>query len=727
MEWYLIQEGSVTQKFGFTEITLERNAMVGILESEWFICDYIAKEDTTLIVIPCKNSEDLQTLLSEHENFRAVFLRAAIEQKYKTFVLYQNLSQKVGNLHSFAEHAYHAYLDLCHDLLLEAEPFPRMDEFGPISMQHKADAWEISNCNSLVKKYLKEYMILMIKDDAMCVGAIMEAAAQMRRVTQGINEMVEYLEINKDILWAESENDIYHLYFDLAVQLSKNRQDIEPIRERIAEGFAFMEKLGIYSAGQLTACKKTFENYDFSDVPEGRINITRTDCVAHIMEYAKYSKEEIANMKNLLASYRALPDMQSTDTETHRLRKEINTVFYEIYEKAFLQSVKMQAKLSPILVMFFNFGFMDVELLGAELTNSLYNLTDHLAVFRAQNIYPIYDWLLAIYKGEKEPSRNEFDMNYKQNLVERRRLGEITEEQMKALENNQVEKVCFEIRNMFRSAHRMTYGRITTFCPILGADDFINSVEKMALTATKLTEAINRIRELDYSVLYREVMFTDPEKGVSSEWIQKEVLPDMILMPDAGTKGVMWQETSGPKTDSPARFIFPIFTAIDLDEQMVEIVGRYRWEICRRIQGVYWNDIREKSLTSEYYDYIQFYKKNSELSTEAKEKIKLALSRARNNYREVFVKDYQNWLKYESQGSYRLNKVARNVFLQYCPFNKEVRKKLKANPVYQNAFHKQEIEQQTKLKRFLTFLDKYEAAGGEVTPLLNNNLQFYQM
>ena len=53
MEWYLIQEGSVIRQFAFAEIIMHRNAIVGILENEWFACDYVANEDTTLIVIPC--------------------------------------------------------------------------------------------------------------------------------------------------------------------------------------------------------------------------------------------------------------------------------------------------------------------------------------------------------------------------------------------------------------------------------------------------------------------------------------------------------------------------------------------------------------------------------------------------------------------------------------------------------------------------------------------------
>ena len=38
-EWYLIQSGSVIQKFGFAEIVLGQNAIIGIIERDWFICD----------------------------------------------------------------------------------------------------------------------------------------------------------------------------------------------------------------------------------------------------------------------------------------------------------------------------------------------------------------------------------------------------------------------------------------------------------------------------------------------------------------------------------------------------------------------------------------------------------------------------------------------------------------------------------------------------------------
>ncbi len=207
----------------------------------------------------------------------------------------------------------------------------------------------------------------------------------------------------------------------------------------------------------------------------------------------------------------------------------------------------------------------------------------------------------------------------------------------------------------------------------------------------------------------------------------KEVLPDIILMPNAGTRAMMWQETAGVKRDTSARFMFPIFTAVDVDDMMMEIVGKYRWEICRKIQGVHWNDIRERSLTSEYCDYIQFYRKNHELSADAKEKIKSALLRGRNNYREVFVKDYQNWIKYESKGSYRLNKVAREILVTYCPFAKGIREELRANPMYQNSISRFDLQPAQKVQRLQGLYDKYQKAGGKITQELQDNMDYYEL
>ena len=198
-------------------------------------------------------------------------------------------------------------------------------------------------------------------------------------------------------------------------------------------------------------------------------------------------------------------------------------------------------------------------------------------------------------------------------------------------------------------------------------------------------------------------------------------------MPNAGSKAMMWQETAGIKKDTSARFIFPIFTVVDVEEMMIEVSGRFRWEMCRKIQGVRWNDITEASLTSEFNDYIQYYRKNHDLSPDAKQKVKNALTKAKNNFREVFVKDYQSWIRYEAKGSFRLNKVARDIIFRYCPFNKEIRNMLGANPMYREMFEKYEILKDRKKRHVELWYDRYQKKGGEINEELQANWDFYEM
>ena len=89
--------------------------------------------------------------------------------------------------------------------------------------------------------------------------------------------------------------------------------------------------------------------------------------------------------------------------------------------------------------------------------------------------------------------------------------------------------------------------------------------------------------------------------------------------------------------------------------------------------------------------------------------------------------DYVNWIKYESQGSFRLNKITRDILVRYCPFSREIRTELNSNPLFQNAFNKLELDNQKNLKRLQAVYRKYEDAGGTITPELTENMKFYQM
>jgi hypothetical protein len=198
-------------------------------------------------------------------------------------------------------------------------------------------------------------------------------------------------------------------------------------------------------------------------------------------------------------------------------------------------------------------------------------------------------------------------------------------------------------------------------------------------------------------------------------------------MPNFGVRALMWQETAGIRNNTPARFVFPILFDGDVADQMLLTCGRYRWEYCRKVEGARWNDVTEDSLTARYCDYLQFYRKNRELNPEIREKLHKALIRAKNNFREVFVLDYMTWIRYELQGSMRLNKVTRDILMTHVPMSAERRQALRNNPNFTSAIERFERNAEKDKKRLSAVIDKYMEKGGTNPLPLQRMMKYYDL
>ena len=279
---------------------------------------------------------------------------------------------------------------------------------------------------------------------------------------------------------------------------------------------------------------------------------------------------------------------------------------------------------------------------------------------------------------------------------------------------------------MFPIVNKITCGRISTFCPLFSEHNSIRTPQDALSTAEKLQKALNLVRTIDYSAFYREVLFALPEANISHETVQTEVLPDIILMPNIGVRGVLWQEIEGKRRTTPSRMMLPILCQEDLTLLVIRLCGEFRWEMCKRMQGARWNDVSELSLTSEYFDYIQFFRKNNDLSPDAKEKIKIALQRAKNSYREMFVRDYIQWIYYEAAGSPRLNKVVRKILFRYCPFSKPYRERLSVNPLYKEPLEKYQLRIAHEMHRLQNVMKKIQNTGRSIPEELLRQKDFLE-
>jgi hypothetical protein len=217
------------------------------------------------------------------------------------------------------------------------------------------------------------------------------------------------------------------------------------------------------------------------------------------------------------------------------------------------------------------------------------------------------------------------------------------------------------------------------------------------------------------------------EKENIHDVIHVEVRPDIILSPVVGTRGAMWQEISGRDRTTPARFIFPVINVENLEKLVIRVLGNYRWEICKRMQGMRWNDVTDPSLTSLYCDYLQFYRKNSDLSPEHKEKVKIGLQRYKQNFKEFFINDYSEYIKYESAGSPHLNKIARGILFSQCPFSSAIRAKLGENPIFAEVSERYRIKNGQQLHKLDNLVKKLNSKGQPIPPELKREIDFYNM
>lgn len=755
---YIIIRGSVVLKTRQNEMNFGAGSVIGFMESVHgsFCGDYIVKEDCLVASYKYENSDDFKVIFKEQPKYCYAFLHAAVMECKQVYDKYIVWEKKTKSLVEFVTKQYAEYEVYCSHACVPIKEITVVGMMQQFCVPEIMTTWEMDYLHELFELPEKTMISFYNQKQSLCIGEIMQLSDYMSRMFCDIDAMMEFIEISKEYLICEGD-DLLELWYDLSLNLAyKDINHIMP-KVRVRELNSFLKTMQLFEDTVIDARFRYYNDMNFEQyvlvnklVQENQKDkqmtedtmtteeILSTDFVTYIMEYAGYQTQDIENAKHMVGIYDGIADTLEVTQEGIEARKELTKLFYDIYEKAFLRAIN-EPYVPTILELFFQFGLLDVELVGHE------NVRDLIAVVRQlreqqkvqqerkekgesfTTVYSMYQWLCSIYHGEKEPSKNEFDVDYNGELAEQRKKNVISREQENALKHDQMKKVQFEIRNMFTVNNRLTYGRITGFCPILHQKDFVRSIDQMFMSFEKINETVDAIRKKDYTCFFREVLFVAPEHGVDRTQIMKEVLPEVILMPNVGSRGMMWQENSGVKRDTPARFILPIMTIADLNQMMLETIGKYRWEICRKIMGVRWNDIREKSLTSEYYDYLQYYRKNSELSASAKDKIKADLVHAKNNFREVFVMDYVNWMKYEAQGNFRLNKISRRILCDYVPFTATVREKLSMNPMYGELFVKGDILRKRKKEKERALFDRYLSTGGKLTPELEAHLQFYDM
>lgn len=739
----LVKGRVVVESVGMKEI-LYSGSFLGVQDvfAGDYLCTYRALDDTILCLFDTTNVEQLYENIISNPDYCGLVVASLCKQLGNLYNIYENLYNCGVNSYRQCNEYNEKFKELVYNIKLERESITKV---SGLEQPKQPILDEMINYYRELDSFALETIRSFFSQGNVIVKYHMKNIASLYRTLLEINQkLVSYVSVILNTYISTSQESIFYKYAELALttqKRGKNANEVIKILDQVIESINEVEKVVEDSSNQKPNVNRanmeetyfkilsgSTEDISYEGSVEGisedEIKMQLSGSMDIILTYSQIEFEKSAEFKKDVMAFAQMKDKLAIDDDARALRRKIADQFYGIYERVFIKAIK-DANQPLAVQLFLKFGFVDEHLLKEEQIIELYrtSLVHEGGKFK---VYTIYEWLKLVYEGKREPSKNEFDQDYTEYLRAELVAKRITQEEYTEKSKNQFLKLHYEIFNFFRYVNRIASGKITSFIPILHADSFGGSIERLIVGAHKIESTVQRIMDIDFSLFYREIGYVNKELNIEKEYIMQEVLPEFILVPTCGANGTMWQTISGKQRNTPARFVLPQFMEGNLSDIILKMCAKYRWEMCRTIQGSTWNNIKYKSLTSEYVDYIQFYRKNHELSEERKEKIKAQIQKCSNRMADIFTIDYEAWIKGESQGAVRLNKVARRILAMYCPFEKNLRVKISPQPLFMEALQGYELERQKKAREISNHYKSLQNNHIELPKELLDSLAFYQ-
>lgn len=745
----VVIRGCVLVRSESVKLTLPSGSFLGVFDLSvgHYVSDYIAVEDSMLYAFPVHDKKMLRAMLTaNNKDYRGLMVNSLTKYFYELSRINMEFHKMAGDLYQLLTDAYAKYKSFCREAGEGVVMLPALEQIEAYPDETPMNRNGFSYYEDLAKVPADIQKSFFGCGIELTMFHIKELSSIISNLTIDTREVCSYIKEYFSCLYNDGSQNLLMGLIKLAYEAGKkNRpvQGLQPLLDKMLDEFNRMEEVLERHMGMPPVVKRDRLEKMYTAVLMGEEIEEATESsgapsdeevyqnlrgtLQQLIDFSEVPKDQLKVFVDAMNTFVRAKDRMSVEDDFRSLRRQIADGFYTLYRAIFLKMLKEEKNMPKAVELFLNFGFTDERLLTKEQILELCRVDVSTKNKYHCTMFTIPEWLYAIYTNKRQPSKNEFDMEYIEMLREQKKLGEINAEEEKKLANDQMKKLEYEMRNMFRYNHRIVNGQPSVFVPVLCSEQMISGPARAAITKDRMGQLIEKYREIDYSVFYRELTYADAASGIEKELVMKEVVPDIILFPAYGQNASMWQELSGKRRDSAGRFLFPIMAEGNIDELIIKTFGRFRWELCRTMQGSAWNNIQYKSLTSEYADYIQFYKKNKELSEERKEKIKQQIMKGKNSTREIFVQDYELWIKSEALGAMRLNKVSREILAMYCPFNKEIREAIETQPAFADPVARFKRERTKKVRELELRYHAYTTKQGiALTQELVNNLSFYK-
>jgi hypothetical protein len=283
---------------------------------------------------------------------------------------------------------------------------------------------KIKEALNIAEKYIET---LYSDDEASILGEYINAGAQMG---ESIHEPVDMIEVQSYILSIIKDteevfkNNYHHLLsIDAKALEYRVETSINALKNKVTNDSLLIE------SGAIT-----------EGIPDELQNSAE-----QILEFSEISKDRYDLFMYSLNEFRELKDKLLDDEHIHSLRENIASVFFEVYESVF-KRVSREKNQDRIYQMFLKYAYMDEKLLNPKNLCTLYRISKKDE--EGNSVFNMKNWLQLIYNKEKNPSVNDFSLDYFDMFRELKKYGKVKASDKAEYENNVDKRLNFEIDNM---------------------------------------------------------------------------------------------------------------------------------------------------------------------------------------------------------------------------------------------------------------------------------------
>ena len=730
----LVLKGRVAVRSSGILVTLGSGNFLGIcdvLRGEHSFT-YIAGEGVTVYPLPVNDVSRVKKLIEGKAQYRGLLVTSQnflIRDLYKSF---HKLQQTTHEMKDFLVKNYASYMKEAVDSGLVPQEIPSLARLSE-------DAIEDPKLPAGVNYYLEAASVEVEAQRAFLGSKSLIAFRHYMEQCELFPPLIDGCRIYGEWVFKlfrsliMDEKNLFAYVTKTALDLKKAGQKNDRISDLVDEIIAKIDEIEtvlIETVGTDPKLNRTHMQAMYmallSDDVNAEVEIDEQDLSTlngsfqQIIEYSGVNDEVSKGFSDALDAFMRLTDKFGRTKETMAIRKKVTEPFFVVFEAVAKRSFSDPKP--PLAVrLFLNYGYVSEELLTEEDLRALLSLPDVGTGDLDCHVYTMAEWLKEIYEGRKLPSKDEFDEDYEEHV--RKDFAKNKQAAEAAMADAEA-KMHFEVENLFKYADRLINGNISTFVPVLCSEGILTTLSSAAVTGAAINAAVRKVEKIDYSIFYREIRTYYEEIELNNFSNIDRYTPDFILFPVCGGGCQMWQDIEGKKKVTHARVLMPILSENAIDGMILKMMAHFRWEKCRTDMGANWNNFRYPSLTSEYTDYLQFYKKNSDLSPEKKEKVKAQLTQAGNRHRDVFTKDYTDWITKEAVGAMRLNKVSRDILFTYCPIAQEIAAGLVSQTSYADAAKRHTMEQKKLEKNITNVMHKFTKNGCDIPEEIEKTRKF---